>query len=261
MNYYGWNDCSFDVKEQIENLVNVLKDYLKNNLVGIYLHGSLCLGCYVQGLSDIDLIILTSSQMEANDKFSLMQILGNIHKRPAPLHLTILHTSDINPWQYPTQFQLQFSEFWKSIFESALFNNKLQQHDIFDGKIETEIAASIHLINQEGICLYGKPIKEAFPQIPEEHFWDSISTDIDKFVLVNESDILTISRIWSYKEEKRILSKMEAGEWVQSRIPEEFVYIIQSAVRSRYLEGHSKQYSITDLKKLKEFIVLKLVEV
>lgn len=46
---------------------------------------------------------------------------------------------------------------------------------------DTDIASYIHLINLSGICIYGRPIKDVFPTIPEEDFWSSISNDITNY--------------------------------------------------------------------------------
>ena len=47
----------------IDSFVEQSKEILKENLVGIYLHGSLAMGCFNPQKSDIDLIIVVNEPL------------------------------------------------------------------------------------------------------------------------------------------------------------------------------------------------------
>lgn len=48
-----------EINDLISTFVDSTKDILGENLVGVYLHGSLAMGCFNPQRSDIDLIIDT----------------------------------------------------------------------------------------------------------------------------------------------------------------------------------------------------------
>ena len=47
-----------DYKELINDLVVICKRILGNKLTGIYLHGSMAMGCFNADKSDIDIIVI-----------------------------------------------------------------------------------------------------------------------------------------------------------------------------------------------------------
>ena len=51
------------------------KEILKDNLVGIYLHGSAVMGCYNPAKSDIDLIIVVKDSIEDSVKRVFMDMV------------------------------------------------------------------------------------------------------------------------------------------------------------------------------------------
>ncbi len=63
MSQHGWSDCPADVQVQIECLTETFKIQIAENLIGIYLHGSLAFGCFNPLRSDIDLLVVTQREM------------------------------------------------------------------------------------------------------------------------------------------------------------------------------------------------------
>ena len=58
-----WSNCDYRIKEYINGFINLLKYNLRENLKGIYLHGSLAMGCYYYPKSDIDVIAVVYSDL------------------------------------------------------------------------------------------------------------------------------------------------------------------------------------------------------
>ncbi|QHS21759.1 nucleotidyltransferase domain-containing protein [Virgibacillus sp. MSP4-1] len=50
------------VQSFVNQLAQIYQTQLKANLIGIYLHGSLAMGCYQPGKSDIDILAVYSFQ-------------------------------------------------------------------------------------------------------------------------------------------------------------------------------------------------------
>ena len=52
-----WERCDEDIRGFIGDIVRSFRDFLGPKLTGVYLHGSLAVGSYHRGKSDIDLLI------------------------------------------------------------------------------------------------------------------------------------------------------------------------------------------------------------
>jgi len=57
---YTWTTCSKVIQSEVNTLQTELHRLHGKNLLGIYLHGSLALGGFQPGRSDIDVIVVTA---------------------------------------------------------------------------------------------------------------------------------------------------------------------------------------------------------
>ena len=63
-----WETCSKVIQSEVKTLQTELQRLLGDNLLGIYLHGSLALGGFQPGRSDIDVIVVTAHMMDLEAK-------------------------------------------------------------------------------------------------------------------------------------------------------------------------------------------------
>ena len=61
----AWDSCDEDIRKFVLDRVDTLKNQLCDNLVGIYLHGSVAMGSYYRPKSDIDLIVVIQNKIGA----------------------------------------------------------------------------------------------------------------------------------------------------------------------------------------------------
>lgn len=54
--FYNYKTCSTEVKKQINNISDVLKSILADELAGVYLHGSMVLDSFNEKTSDLDIL-------------------------------------------------------------------------------------------------------------------------------------------------------------------------------------------------------------
>ncbi len=52
-----------DLKQLLDDFILNSKNILYDNLIGIYLHGSLAMGCYNEKKSDIDLLVVVENDL------------------------------------------------------------------------------------------------------------------------------------------------------------------------------------------------------
>lgn len=264
MSGYNWGNCPSEIKKQIIMVTDFLSHALGENLIGIYLHGSMCLGSFQPSRSDLDIMVITQTSINASQRFHLMNGFLALHKKPSPIELSVLCISDLNPWRHPTPYEFHFSEYWRPKFEVIARENDLAFWDFKEVCTDGDIACHVTLINQSGICIYGRAINEVFPPVPEEDFWDSIYWGIDYFSKLEGellvTGILTLLRIWSYKENKAIYSKAEAGRWGIDLVPSQYRHIVENAIEIHNDQAQIKNFLPSDLDRLRNYIINKINE-
>lgn len=224
--------CPVEAKNQIIKLNEILLSILENNLLGTYVHGSLSLQSFNPLTSDIDVIVLVNHKIDLDIRFHLIKELLHISNKPYPIEISFLTKDAIFPWQYPTPFELHCSEYWREKYEERVAAN--DKEFWAETPTDSDLAVHLTLLRLKGICVYGLPVKDTFPHVPEADFRSSILSDIDYAIKVLHTNptygILTLCRILSYLETGEIYSKGEAGLWAIPTIPDRFHYMVKSVV-------------------------------
>lgn len=261
IDFRNYQTVSEAVKGQIRNVVEVWKKHMGKNLLGIYIHGSIALECFSENSSDIDILAVTDRKIPRAERLVIARDIMMIDRKPCPLEMSALYIRDIKPWQYPTRCQFHYSDYWTEHYEK-LQGGEITESFIVDTDFEdTDIACHIKLTKQCGICVYGRPASEIFPDVPEENFWASISSEVEDydFHAYNPkyfvSNILILGRILSYKKEKIILSKYDGGIWTRDHVPEKYRYIIDNALQVWYLGQEQAEYKREDLEGLRQYLI------
>lgn len=266
MEFKNYDTVSDEIKHQIKQVCEIWIKYLGEHLCGVYLHGSMVLNCFCESISDIDLLIVATRKINHEERLNIAREIIAIDQKPCSLEMSCIYLEDIRPWKYPTPCQFHYSDYWTECYRKML-RGEIGEHFIVDTEFEDpDIASYVKLLNQCGVCVYGQPIKEVFPEVPEHDFWQSLSNDIDDydFNAYNSkyfvSNILLLGRILSYKIEKRILSKYDGGLWSIDHVPEQYRYIVENALKVWYFGEEQIEYKQEDLDELREYLVHKIKE-
>ena len=216
------------------NLFNqIVKGYrkiLRENLVGIYIHGSLSMNCYNPKFSDIDFLVIAKEKLDVKTKKNIIDLLLEL-SASAPekgLEMSVVLQKELDNFKYPTPFELHYSKDWKEDYE----NNKID-YSKTECK-DPDLAAHITVTINRGFCLYGKPIDKVFKPIPELYYIDSLIYDLEEVEnnIINDPvyNVLNLCRVLLYLEEKKVASKSEGGEWALKHISENYQNIIHYAL-------------------------------
>ncbi len=231
---------------EMEPLINrftaLSEEILKDNLTGIYLHGSAVMGCWQPKKSDLDFIVVVERPMTDADKREYIDKLVELDAEgPAKgIEMSIVTRNVCNPFIYPTPFILHYSRmhngwYWK---DPEDYIRKMNGTD-------RDLAAHFTVIRSRGRCLYGLPVSELFGEVPEQDYLDSIWYDISGAKEEIEEQpmylILNLARVLAYLKEKEVLSKKEGGEWGLRNLPERYHPLIRSALRE-YEDGEDVRY-------------------
>ena len=237
-----------EVRNQIEQVKNVLLEKTPA-VLGVYLHGSICLDGFVPGRSDIDLLVLSEAAMNRAERAALADALLPLHERPCPIELSVARLEDAQ--RVPVLCQFHFSGMWAARYAAHDPTNPLLEGAFPDD----DMPCHIRLTRQSGIALYGPPPRDVLPEIPDEVFWRSITYDAGDFAFSEavEYDILTLARIVSFAHTRRILTKLQSAEWAAARFPA-FAPLLRRAAAAYRLES-SGAYADEELEAYRRFML------
>lgn len=233
MPQYGWATCPEDVRGQVAALLEAFQKTLGERLTGVYLHGSLAMGCFNPAGSDLDLLIVTTQPMSLEQKRALIEALLRLSRQPAPIEISFLSAADLTPWHYPTPFDLHYSEGWRERCEQALAGDGWQ-HWNDSRQTDVDLAAHITITRTRGICLQGRPIAQVLPSVPRQDYiasiWDDFLWARARAAENPPYFILNACRIAAYLLAGRLCSKEEAGAWALTTLPADVHALISQAL-------------------------------
>ncbi len=256
MAQYGWGTCPADVRDQVERLLDAFRGLLGDELVGVYLHGSLAMGCFNLLRSDIDLLAVTQGPIPAEVKAGIAGMLLEVSRRPAAVEISFLDSIDLTPWRHPTPFAFHYSEDWRPAVTRELADGAWRKWGAARHE-DADLAGHITVTHHRGICLYGLPIPQAFPAVPRADFLASILADVldQRYGLTSALAhpvyvILNACRTLAYLCAGRILSKDEGGAWASDVLPERHrptLATLLDAYRARGDEGSAQVSAVAEL--------------
>ena len=247
-----------EIKNLLKDFVEHSKKILKDNLVGVYLHGSLVMECFNPEKSDIDLIVVINQPLLNSVKREYMDMVVKCNDlAPAKgIEMSIVLRGVCNPFAYPTPFELHFSSMHLKWYKDnpEEYIRKMNGEDI-------DLAAHFTILNKRGICLYGAPIKSVFAEVPNSNYMDSICNDISDAKENIEKDtmylVLNLARVLAYKEDGLILSKKECVKWAIKNVPKEYHKLIEDAMRE-YTENIKIMYDIVLAKRYVKYAIMRI---
>jgi streptomycin 3"-adenylyltransferase len=234
MAQHGWSDAPPDVRAQVERLVVLLRAHVGDDLVGIYLHGSLAMGCFNPVRSDIDLLVVSEHPMPLSTKWRVAQVLLRLSGAPSPIEISFLNRAQLDPWTHPTPFDLHYGESHREQFEHDLRSGRWKDWNRQVGRDE-DLAGHVKVARCRGVCLWGERIDDALPEVPRADYLASVLADLtwsrDRAGVTLDYRVLNLARAWAYLETDAVMSKEEGGVWALGELPERHSPTIKAALR------------------------------
>lgn len=203
------------------------------NLTGVYLHGSLAMGCFDPNLSDLDVLVVTRREPSDEDKLAYLEALCRLNEL-APkkgIELSILLEDDCRAFRHPMPFVFHFSP----AHLSAIQANPARYVARMKGR-DPDLAAHITVLRARGRELFGQPIRQVFGEVSPQDYLDSIRDDLgDPEQTIRKMPvyvILNLCRTLAYVEENKVLSKTEGGKWALNMLPHPCPGLIRKALNS-----------------------------
>lgn len=198
----------------VDRLVKKTCEVFGGKLTGVYLHGSMAMGCFNPHKSDIDIIVVINSGISDLQKLEFMREIVEL-KDTAPakgIEISVVKGEYCKPFVYPTPYELHFSpahlERYKHSPETYIWEMKGTDKDL---------AAHFTVINNYGKVLYGEKISEVFGKVPKMDYIDSIYFDVQNAISDIADDpiyvTLNLCRVLAFLRSGRCLSKLDGGRW------------------------------------------------
>lgn len=244
----------------LEKIVDTFRNILKDNLIGIYLHGSIAMGCFNPEKSDIDFLLVVKEKLSEETKRAIINStleLANLDGVPQKgLEFSIVLGKYLRNFVHPMPFELHYSKDWHKAYEE----NKI---DLDKENRDKDLTAHITVIVNRGICLYGEPIKKVFPShIPVEYYTDSLLYDLEWFKEDIDKDpvygILNLCRIVYFLERGVIASKEEGGLWGIENLPKDFKDLILKALEDYTGKLDNPNWDRTKLLRFTKYMVKRI---
>lgn len=219
-----------DVQDYLNRLVTLFRSELTGNLAGIYLHGSLAMGCFHPRTSDIDLLVVVQESVATETNKQIAQrLLALHHEMPVKrgMEVSIILEQHAQATVYPTPFEFHYSDDHREKYQA-------DENYICGGYEDPDLAAHMMVTYHRGITLYGKPIREIFNPVDPTAYIKSILADIedaDKGIVDQPIYYsLNLCRVLLYLREGVISSKKEGGEWGLITLPSRYHALIQQSL-------------------------------
>ena len=229
-----WPDCNDAVRDYLNHFVTLLAASLGNNLTGVYLHGSLAMGCYYPPKSDMDVIAVSKHPLDAVFAEELLYSIALFSKeRPTVGDIEFsLITADIaKTMPNPMPYELHYSAYW---------HDRILRREVAytQNQFDSDLFAHLLCLKQRGVCLCGAPVDDAFGMVRWDDFLYAVLDDLD-WVWGDENIldspyycILNACRALQLLVggETRVRSKEEGALWGLSFFPAIFTPIILQAL-------------------------------
>jgi predicted nucleotidyltransferase len=220
---------------QLDQVVELIHALLGHDAVAAYLYGSAVHG----GLrpdSDIDVLVVgrrPTTAVERRQFIDRLLAISGRHATSGPsrsIELTIVVGSEVRPWRYPPQLDLQYGDWLRRVFERG---------DLPPWPTPNpDLAVLLTIVRRSGRALFGPMPAEILDPVPRADLERAMLDGIPDLLADLDSDtrnvILTLARIWTTMATGKIQPKDVAAEWALARLPRTHHAVLARA-RAMYL--------------------------
>lgn len=159
----------------IRRLCETLKSALGENLTGIYLHGSVAMGCFNWNTGDVDCLVVTAEPLGIAAKTAMIDTCLALQPLcpPKGLELSVVTKAVCeNPQRNPA-FEFHFSPIYVESYTRDPQGQLARMP-----RTDPDLIAHFSMVRSRGRTLLGAPAKQVFAPIPRLWLLDSIQGDL-----------------------------------------------------------------------------------
>lgn len=219
-----------NIKSYLNNLAIGVKETLKDELLGLYVFGSLAYNDFTAWQSDIDVLAISAKGLPRSMKEELARRIShdNLNCPAAGLDFIL------------ADFACASSAPETPKFEFAVSTGENWETEIEYGGVYEELLLDFAICRQFGKTLYGPVPAEVFAPVSDKRLKEILRKIIGwhrKHIFHPFHDplghyaVLNAARAWRFAEEKVLSSKTGGGEWLLARQPVQKVVVEALAIR------------------------------
>ncbi len=216
----------------LEEIASAYASICGDNLVGVYVHGSLAFGCFHWGSSDLDFLVVTQEEPRLQEKTAMIQKLLEQEKQAPPkgFEMSVVLRRYCDPFCYPTPFVLHYSQRHQAECQSdpVAYSGRMHGED-------WDLAAHFTVVHTVGMTLWGEKKETVFGAVPPKQYLDSIRRDITAAQQEVEQNpvyvLLNLCRVLAYQQTGAVLSKKAGAVWALRQIPQHYRPVVQHALQ------------------------------
>lgn len=227
-----------ELREVLNTFVNAIKAELAENLIGVYLVGSIASGDFDLD-SDVDFLVVTNTELTETNRKSLQEIQIKIHDMdcyPAKhLEGSYISIADLNNWRTVGEKKLYYFDNGSTTFEQSIHDNQWHVRWI---------------LRERGITLIGQKPETILQPIPLDKLSNEIKTAMLQVMKLFEDEInrplsffnskfgqsfavLTYCRMLHTLHTGTVQSKKVGVKWAKQFVEPKWVKIIDQAWNER----------------------------
>ena len=204
----------------VQNLTDLLLARLGTNLLNITIHGSLALGGFRTGTSDLDVLVVVANPLSVGTRAAVGQSLIDlpIHPLASGLELSVVTVDALKDFRHPLPFELHVSPVWHDQIRSG-------REDFSIARTDSDLAAHLTVALQRGVTVYGAPMADYLASVPWDDYIDAIVKDSIGAAqdILNDPvyGVLNLCRVLAAVTDGVVLSKRDGGLWGISHLPDD----------------------------------------
>jgi predicted nucleotidyltransferase len=140
-----------DVQRQIAQMGTLLRDCLGDD-IAVVLHGSLALGEFRPGQSDVDVLVFVDGPLTRVQAQGLATGFLAVSGQPAPIEVSVLERGALAAWVHPAPYLFHYSEDWRDRTIQMLADPAT---DWLAVHTDPDLTVHVVVARQAGIVLHG----------------------------------------------------------------------------------------------------------
>ena len=202
-----------DVEVFGDRVIGVLASFLTSDLVGAYFVGSIALGGFVPGESDIDIVAVCEQQLPESTRRALATALLDV-AADCPtrgLEFTLYHRAAASSPPVGADFDLNVN---------GGPGMEIVVRVVPDGQPGFWYVLDRAIAHRHGVAIVGDPAAEVFADVPRPRVLGAMLESM-LWHRAHEGatlhSVLNAARAWRFAEEDVLGSKLEGASWARSR--------------------------------------------
>ena len=201
-----------DVRTYLRELTGRLVDVLGVRLLSCSAVGSVALGAYVPGRSDVDVMVVIDQPLTVADWDAVVDLCSH-EALPCPgrkLELVAYTRAQVAAPRRNQRWELNFN------------SGPDVQHAGFDPYAEPWhwFVLDLAQAREHAVTLHGEELSDLIGEVPDELVADAQAATLAWYALHEPGPqlVLAAARAWRWREERRFVPKAEAWAWAQEQM-------------------------------------------